>query len=561
MGKRIPAFAFLQWDPFVEGTSEPEMALITYENEGAIEEPDLSLPLLQISLKHGIPHQHACGGQARCSTCRIRVLENLENLLPRNPAELRLANKKHFDDSIRLACQTRVLGPVKIQRLVLDEQDIGLAMGADASDARLRSAAVLFSDLRNFTSFSEAHLPYDTVHILNRYFFSMGDAILRNGGYIDKYMGDGIMALFGLSEDDPERVCRQAVRAGLQMLEALKKLNRYLLDQFSVEFTMGIGIHYGEVIVGHTGHPKKKQFTAIGDTVNVASRMETATKEFHAHLFVSDAVRRQLGDCLSIGRTLDTRLRGKSGSQSLHEVLGLTPISQPLPSEIADRLRDELTQEMPLQLAPSILRLAFHDAFSYDPVRKVGGATGGIRFWKPETPAERSLQKALDWIRATKELLPPCGWGDLVALAGAVAVEVTGGPIIDLPLGRPDALCPPPHEKLPTAETSIEQLKRLFSDFGFSVREMVALSGAHTLGMAHGMPFTDDFLVFNSSYFRALLDPDWVHSAAALKTDSALVEDMECRRYVQEFAFDEERFFIDFAAAYHRMTLLGTGME
>ncbi len=537
------------------------MALITYENEGSIEEADLSLPLLQISLKHGIPHQHACGGQARCSTCRIRVLENLQNLLPRNTAELRLAKKKHFDDSIRLACQTRVQGPVKIQRLVLDEQDIGLAMGADASDARLRSVAVLFSDLRNFTTFSEAHLPYDTVHILNRYFFSMGDAILRNGGYIDKYMGDGIMALFGLRESDPERVCRQAVRAGLQMLDALKKLNRYLRDQFSVEFTMGIGIHYGEVIVGHTGHPKKKQFTAIGDTVNVASRMETATKEFHAHLFVSDAVRRELGEFLSVGRTLDTQLRGKSGTQSLSEVLDLKPISQPLPGELAERVRDELVQEMPLQLAPSILRLAFHDAFSYDPVRKVGGATGGIRFWRPETAAEQSLLKALDWVRETKSRLPACGWGDFVALAGAVAVEITGGPIIELPMGRPEADTLSPHERLPTAETTVDQLKEMFRDFGFSIREMVALSGAHTLGMARGMPFTDDFLVFNSSYFRALLDPDFAHSAAALKTDSALVEDIECRRYVQEFAFDEDRFFIDFAAAYHKMTLLGTGME
>ncbi len=533
---------------------------IKYENERVVQESDLDLVLLQISLKHGIPHQHACGGQARCSTCRIRILSHPENVLPRTAAETKLAQKKRFDDSIRLACQTRVRGPVTVQRLVLDEQDINLAMAVDSSDARLRSLAVLFSDLRNFTPFSEAHLPYDTVHILNRYFFSVGDAILRNHGYIDKYMGDGIMALFGLEEQDPVCVCRSAVQAGLQMLEALGKLNRYLGDQFNVDFKMGIGIHFGEVIVGHTGHPKKKQFTAIGDPVNLASRIESATKNWDAQLLVSQVVRDILGAELETGRVFQAQLKGKKGRYRLHEPLRLRDVEGVTRRSDYQRLREEILHALPLQLAPAVLRLAFHDAFSHDPATKAGGARGGIRFFKPGKPALKTLLPALRWIEGLKKKHSERGWADLIALAGAVAVELTGGPTIHIPMGRVDCDGPTPHENVPDAETSIEEIKRRFRACGFSIREMVALSGAHTLGMAAGIPITDDFLVFNGSYFRELLESEVLEVPTLLGSDKALVEDIQCRRYVQEYAFNQERFFSDFAAAYRKLTLLGTDL-
>src|SRR5258707_13363466 len=97
------------------------MARITYQNEITVEEDNLALTLLQVSLKNGIPHVHACGGNARCSTCRVMVLQGLENVLPRNDDEQHLARKKGLEDAIRLACQTHVAGPVRIRRLVLDD--------------------------------------------------------------------------------------------------------------------------------------------------------------------------------------------------------------------------------------------------------------------------------------------------------------------------------------------------------------------------------------------------------------------------------------------------------
>ena len=194
--------------------------------------------------------------------------------------------------------------------------------------------AILFSDIRNFTPFAESHLPYDVIHILGRYFRKVGEPVLRHGGYIDKYMGDGIMAIFGLERPTPAAACLDAVAAGLRMLEALQELNVYISKQFDTEFKIGIGIHVGSVIIGEMGHPQKMQFTAIGDTVNIASRIETATKEMHVPLLISAEVRALLGDAARYGVCERVNLKGKSGEHLLSEVVGLNvdvPETSPLP--------------------------------------------------------------------------------------------------------------------------------------------------------------------------------------------------------------------------------------
>jgi adenylate cyclase len=302
------------------------MFKVAYQDGVSVEEDDPSLTLLQISLKHGIPHVHACGGHARCSTCRVMIREGLANVLARNEAEQRLAALKGFEPDVRLACQTCVTGPVCIRRLVLDERDAEIAE-AERSDTTgcERSLAVLFSDIRDFTPFAEANLPYDVVHILNRYFLMMGDAVLQNGGYIDKYIGDGMMAVFGLSGGAPRDVCLAAVRSGLGMLENLAELNRYLKVHFDTEFGTRIGIHFGDMVVGQMGHPRKMQFTAIGDSVNLASRIETAVKVTTASLLVSEALHAHVKDDVQTGVAVDAVLKGKHGTYRLYEVVGLLP--------------------------------------------------------------------------------------------------------------------------------------------------------------------------------------------------------------------------------------------
>ena len=208
--------------------------------------------LLDECLRAGIPMVHACGAKARCSTCRVLVLSG--DLPPRNEREQKLADRLGWSDNIRLSCQLKaeLKDSVTVRRVVKDQLDQKLLH--QSNSARERHLAVLFSDIRSFTSFSERHLPHDIVHILNRYFMGMGDAIHNHGGKIDKYMGDGIMAIFGLDGDG--HPARMAYQAACEMLTRLEQFNTYLEATYRERFEIGIGIHYGSVVVGDLGHPK-----------------------------------------------------------------------------------------------------------------------------------------------------------------------------------------------------------------------------------------------------------------------------------------------------------------
>ena len=282
--------------------------------------------ILQISLRAAIPHAHACGGNARCSTCRVLILEGVEHCAPRNEKEEPLDERLHFGPEIRLACQTTVTGDVKIRRLVLDDEDVQLvsqfsAGKAPTSVGEEMNLAILFADIRGFTPFAERLLPYDVVHVLNRYYYEVGQAITRFGGHIDNYMGDGLLALFGM--DQANGAALQAVKAGLGMIEAVEHLKPYVKAIYGRSFNIGIGIHYGEVIVGAVGAHQMKRVTAIGDAVNLASRIESATKQAGAKLLVSEATYAEIKDAALIDRTIRAALPGKSGEYALYEVVGL----------------------------------------------------------------------------------------------------------------------------------------------------------------------------------------------------------------------------------------------
>ena len=306
------------------------MPIVEFDREKTVEVDDPDLTLLEIAREAGIPHASACGGNGRCSTCRVMILEHPEHLDPRNAVETRLARAKGFEDNIRLACQTTITGDVKLRRLVIDEEDLQLAQdGTPQTTGKDRQLAILFSDIRNFTPFAESHLPYDVIHILGRYFRKVGEPVIRHGGYIDKYMGDGIMAIFGLERATAAEACLDAVAAGLGMQESLHELNAYISKQFDTTFRMGIGVHVGSVIIGEMGHPQKMQFTAIGDTVNIASRIESATKQLGVGLLVSAEVRALLGDAARYGRAEHENLKGKCGEHLLSEVVGLNVVPPP----------------------------------------------------------------------------------------------------------------------------------------------------------------------------------------------------------------------------------------
>lgn len=283
--------------------------------------------ILQVSLRAGIPHTHVCGGNARCSTCRVLILEGLAHCTPRNTEEQGLASSLRFTPDIRLACQTRVTADVRLRRLVLDAEDVELTSQLDAA-ARTPSAVgqekrmtVLFADIRGFTAFAEALPPYDVVHVLNRYFDLMGNVISRHGGEIDNYMGDGLMALF--SAEESAAATLESVKAGLEMFEAVEHLKSYLLPLYGRVFEISIGIHAGDVVVGALGAPGRRRVTAIGDAVNIASRIESATRAVGAKFLISADTWAQVSEHIQVRRRVRVPLPGKSVDYDLCEVTGL----------------------------------------------------------------------------------------------------------------------------------------------------------------------------------------------------------------------------------------------
>lgn len=229
--------------------------------------------LLDAALHAGVPHAHVCGGNARCSTCRVLVVEGQRNLSPRDSAELKLAKKLGFSDDIRLACQAKIQGPVRARRLILDADDIRLTRAEQHSPTAGTEVplAVLYANIREFSALAKKQLAYDVVHILNRYYLQVGEAVLANSGHIDKYLGGGMLALFGVRGEDAVTKCTNAVRAALRMRKRLEIFNQYLREHFGFTFTVDLGLHYGRMIVGHLGHPDHARLTAVGDATSLAT--------------------------------------------------------------------------------------------------------------------------------------------------------------------------------------------------------------------------------------------------------------------------------------------------
>jgi class 3 adenylate cyclase/hemoglobin-like flavoprotein len=179
-------------------------------------------------------------------------------------------------------------------------------------EGRELELAILFSDIRNFTTHSENNLPYDIVHMLNRHFTAVAEPVLNNNGFIDKYLGDGVLAAFGTRGESPAKTCQNAVRAALEMQDATARLRPFFEAEFNVSLRIGVGIHFGTVILGRVGHPGKRQITVIGDAVNLASRIEAMTKELDAPILVSDGVVTHLPGALRLGTPTAARVQGRA---------------------------------------------------------------------------------------------------------------------------------------------------------------------------------------------------------------------------------------------------------
>jgi len=267
--------------------------------------------VLEASRLAGIPHASVCGGRGRCSTCRVRVRGDIHSIDPPEVAEQRVLRRIGATENVRLACQLRPRGRVEVTPLLPPfaaaadgRRRVDFAQGSE------REIAILFADIRGFTALSEGRLPYDVVFVLNRYFAAMGRAIESAGGHVDKFIGDGVMALFGIGSG-AQAGCREALAAARLMSDRLGELNLSLQAELDQPLRIGIGIHCGPVIIGEMGYGNAAAITAIGDPVNTASRLEGLTKEYECELVVSEEMVTRAGLDLTAFPRHEIEIRGK----------------------------------------------------------------------------------------------------------------------------------------------------------------------------------------------------------------------------------------------------------
>ena len=283
---------------------------------------DINETLLTASLRNNVPHLSACGGVGKCSTCRVEIIDGLENCSKRSLLEEKLAEKLKFPDQIRLACQTKIAGNISYRRLLLDKRDLNhnsqVTHKKLESVGTIRNLSIMFCDIKGFTPFSESLSAYDVIFILNRYFSIMREVIIKNGGEINNYIGDAILAIFGLNETRQQTL--RATNAALEMIHRMDEFKKYLIKAYGRDFDIRVGIHYGEVIVGSVGYGEDKKLTVIGDAVNIASRIESINKDAGTRLLVSDDAYNEIKENVDVRNFLRLKLRGTSNLITLHEI-------------------------------------------------------------------------------------------------------------------------------------------------------------------------------------------------------------------------------------------------
>jgi class 3 adenylate cyclase len=181
-------------------------------------------------------------------------------------------------------------------------------------------ASALFCDIRSFTSIAEAIEPSETIELLNDYYTLMMDAIGGEGGIVNQMVGDGLMAIFGAPvprADHRER----AVHAACQMVELIRLFNAEQVAQGKVQIQIGVGIASGNVIAGYTGTERRATYTCVGDTVNVAARLESHTKIVNRPILIDEATRRGLGDDIAVEPQGEVLMKGKTEPTTVYAVL------------------------------------------------------------------------------------------------------------------------------------------------------------------------------------------------------------------------------------------------
>ncbi len=309
---------------------------VSYANGPTIQAPR-GPSVLDISRMNRIPHAAVCGGRARCSTCRVRVIEGMEKLPPVTAAEAIILRRVGAPWNVRLACQLRPTADLRISTLLPADMNAEQNARADKYHWGVeQTVTIMFCDLRGFTKISEGRLSFDVVFLLNQFLGRMSETIEDTGGFVDKFMGDGIMAIFGMDEG-VEAGATKALAAARAMGGVMDSLNASLREELRTPLSMGIGLHTGPAILGRIGASQRSEsvarLTALGETVNIASRLEGKTKDLSVQLAVS--------------ATTFAAARAVASDQVTALAVDLRGLSQPIDIYIAARASDLVTAVTP----------------------------------------------------------------------------------------------------------------------------------------------------------------------------------------------------------------------
>jgi adenylate cyclase len=300
------------------------------------------LSILEASLRFNVPHASVCGGRARCSTCRIRIVSD-RSALPRPSGREAFVLSRvgaGANPAIRLACQLRPTTDVAVIPV------LPANAGADFVRNRRRVnigeeryVVSMFVDMRGSTKLAEARLPFDTVFLVNRFLEAASQAVIDAGGQPNQFVGDGMLALFGL-DSDPTSASRQALRAAAMVAANVEYMNHEFAGELDQPIQFGIGIHGGEVIIGDIGFRDHTVFTALGDAVNVAARLQDMTKALNCAVVISEEVCRNANVACDRLARAEVPIRGRDRPMIVCTAQDPTSLASLLDAQAAEAAAD-----------------------------------------------------------------------------------------------------------------------------------------------------------------------------------------------------------------------------
>jgi adenylate cyclase len=292
---------------------------VTYPG-GQVARVPRGFSVLEASRSARVPHASVCGGRARCSTCRVRVIGAAAALPPPSAGERAVLARSDVRGAVRLACQLRPTGDISVVPLLpAGSAAIRRRPPATPWPGEERFIVVLVADMRDSMRLAATRMPFDAVFVIDRFITAIAGAVIAAGGRANHFTGDGLISAFGLT-CPPREACRQALAAVAGIGRNVEALNRALLGEMAEPIRFGLGVHGSVAVVGEIGFAETRVLTTLGDPANIASRLEQLCKTFHCEAVLSEPVCRLSGLALGDLPLVQAEVRGRPAPLAVRTV-------------------------------------------------------------------------------------------------------------------------------------------------------------------------------------------------------------------------------------------------